>query len=60
MIRSLRRRFLLIAMLSLLGTLAVLCTAIGLGAHYTATSRADRAITLLYENDGVFLSLIHI
>ena len=54
MIRSLRRRFLLIAMLSLLGTLAVLCTAIGLGAHYTATSRADRAITLLYENDGVF------
>ena len=50
MIRSLRRRFLLIAMLSLLGTLAVLCTAIGLGAHYTATSRADRAITLLYEN----------
>lgn len=54
MIRSLRRRFILIAMLSLLGTLAVLCTAIGLGAHYTAASRADRAITLLYENDGAF------
>ena len=54
MIRSLRRKFLFIAMLSLLGTLAVLCTAIGLGAHYTAMSRADRAITLLYENDGVF------
>ena len=33
MIRSLRRRFILIAMLSLLGTLAVLGTSLGSGAR---------------------------
>ena len=54
MIRSLRRKFILIAMLSLLGTMAVLCAAIFAGNHYVVAVRADRAIDLLYENDGEF------
>ena len=54
MIRSLRRKFILIAMLSLLGTMAVLCTAIFIGNYYVVAVRADRAIDLLYENDGEF------
>jgi len=55
MIRSLRRKFILIAMLSLLGTMAVLCVAIGVGDHVAATARVDRAISLLYQNGGTFL-----
>lgn len=51
MIRSLRRKFIVIAMLSLPGTMAVLCTAIGIGSHYAV---ADRAIDLLYQNNGAF------
>ena len=54
MIRSLRRKFILIAMCSLLGTMAVLCTAIFIGNHYVVADRADKAIELLYENDGEF------
>ena len=54
MIRSLRRRFIFIAMLSLLGTMAVLCTAIFIGNHYVTADRADKAIELLYENNGEF------
>ena len=54
MIRSLRRKFILIAMLSLLGTLGVLCAAIGVGNYLVTTDRADRAIALLYENGGEF------
>ncbi len=54
MIRKLRRRFILIAMASLIGTLTVLCTAIGVGTYCTATNRADRAIRILYENGGEF------
>lgn len=54
MIRTLRRRFIAIAMLSLLGTLAVLCAAIGAGTYVAASNRADRAIDLLYENGGDF------
>ena len=54
MIRSLRRKFILIAMFSLLGTMAVLCTAIFIGNHYVVADRADKAIELLYENDGEF------
>lgn len=54
MIRSLRRRFLMIAMCSLLGTMAVLCAAIGAGTYYVFASRADRAIDLLYQNGGAF------
>ncbi len=55
MIRSLRRRFIGIAMLSLLGTMAVLCTAIGVGNYFAAARRADRAISMLYQNGGAFL-----
>ena len=54
MIRTLRRRFIAIAMLSLLGTLAVLCTAIGVGTYLSTSDRVDRAIDLLYENRGEF------
>ncbi len=54
MIRTLRRKFILIAMLSLIGTMAVLCIAIGVGNHFTAAGRADRAISMLYQNGGSF------
>lgn len=55
MIRSLRRKFITIAMLSLLGTMAILCAAIGISNYYAAVSRADKAIALLYQNGGTFL-----
>ena len=54
MIRSLRRKFILIAMASLLGTLTVLCAAVGVGNYLLTADRADRAIVLLYQNDGMF------
>ena len=54
MIRTLRRRFILIAMASLLGTLTVLCTAISVGNYLVTADRADRAIELLHENGGEF------
>ena len=55
MIRSIRRKIIIIAMLSLVGTMTVLCTAIGIGSYYTTASRIDRAIALLYQNGGTFL-----
>lgn len=55
MIRSLRRKFILIAMASLVGTMAVLCAAIGFGSRYTTTRRVDKAISILYQNGGSFL-----
>ena len=55
MIRSLRRKFILIAMASLVGTMVVLCTAIGVGNHYITTNRVDHAIALLRQNGGSFL-----
>lgn len=55
MIRSLRRKFILIAMASLIGTMAVLCAAIGFGSRYTTTRRVDKAISILYQNGGAFL-----
>ena len=48
MIRTLRRKFIAIAMLSLLGTLIVLCGAIAAGNAYVTADRADRVIELLY------------
>lgn len=54
MIRTLRRKFILLAMLSLVGTLAVLCGAAGVGNYLATSSMADRAIDLLYENSGEF------
>ncbi len=55
MIRSLRRKFIAIAMASLLGTMTVLCVSIGVGNHWITTRRIDRAISLLYQNGGTFL-----
>ena len=55
MIRSLRRKFLLIAMASLIGTMAVLCAAIGIGNYCATTNRVDRAIFILHQNGGSFL-----
>ena len=54
MIRSLRRKFILIAMASLVGTMAVLCAAIGIVNYRFATGRADRMIGLLRQNGGRF------
>ena len=54
MIRSLRRKFILIAMVSLVGTMIVLCTAIGVGNYCITTNRVDRAIALLHQNGGTF------
>lgn len=54
MIRKLRRKFLGIAMLSLLGTLAFLVAAIAVGNAILSANRADRAIALLHENGGAF------
>lgn len=55
MIRSLRRKFILIAMASLVGTMVVLCAAIGIGTCRAATNRVDRAIFMLRQNGGAFL-----
>lgn len=55
MIRSLRWKFIWIAMLSLLGTMTVLCVSIGVGNHWLTTRRVDRAISLLHQNGGTFL-----
>lgn len=55
MIRSLRRKFILIAMASLVGAMVVLCTAIGVGNHCITTNRVDRAIFVLRQNGGDFL-----
>lgn len=54
MIRKLRQKFIAIAMASLLGTMAVLCAAIGIADYYMVSQRADKAIELLYQNDGSF------
>ena len=52
MISSLRRRFLVIAMLSLAGTLFLLCLAINVGYRLINTHRADTVIHTLYQNAG--------
>ena len=54
MIRTLRRRFLLIALASLTGTLAVLCLVINLGYHTITTRRADQVLQMLHQNAGQF------
>lgn len=55
MIRSIRRKFIVIAMLSLIGTMTVLCAAIGTGNHCVTANRVDHAISVLRQNDGSFL-----
>ena len=54
MIRSLRRRFILIAMLSLVCTLLLLGGAINVIYRHISTSQADTVIDLLYYNGGSF------
>ncbi len=54
MIKSLRRRFILIAMFSLAVTLFVIGGSINLGNYIRLTDRADSIITTLYENDWNF------
>ena len=54
MIRSLRRRFLLIAMASLVGTLTVLCLAINIGYRCLSTGQSDTILSLIYRSDGQF------
>ena len=55
MIRTLRRKFILIAMISLIGTMGVLCTAIGIGNRCATANRVDKAIFILHQNGGTFL-----
>ena len=54
MIRSLRRRFILIAVISLACTLALLCAAINLIYTYMSTRQADAVIDMLYSYGGSF------
>jgi len=54
MIRSLRKKFIFLAMASLIVTMVLLCAAIGLGSHALVTERADSIIDLLHENGGEF------
>lgn len=54
MIRSLRKKFLFIAMASLIAAMVLLCVAIGLGNYISVTNRSDSIIDLLYENGGEF------
>ena len=54
MIPALRRRFLLIALASLAGTLTALCLVINLGYRYMTTGRADQVIQILHQNAGQF------
>lgn len=56
MIRSLRRKFILISMASLIGTMGILCAAIGIGNYYTTALRMDNAISILHQNGGRFLA----
>jgi len=56
MIPKLRRKFILIATLCILGTLTALCAAIGLSSYQAAASRADGIISILYQNGGGFPS----
>lgn len=55
MIRSLRRKFILITMTSLIGTMAILCASIGIGNYCATTNRMDKAISILHQNGGTFL-----
>ena len=56
MIQTLRRRFILTAMLSLMGTLFLIGIAINLGNLFRIIRLADTAIELLYRNGRMPLS----
>jgi len=59
MIRSLRRKFILISIASLASTLIVLCSVSFMFAYMTMLRRIDTGIRLLYEHDGEFLPNPH-
>ena len=52
MIRSLRRRFILIAVVSLIITLTLLCAFTQITSYHTMSRRFDEGIRVLYENGG--------
>lgn len=54
MIPSIRRKFIVIAMVSMIGTMTVLCAAIGASNYYATANRMDRGIFILYQNGGTF------
>ncbi|MGN1007922.1 MAG: sensor histidine kinase [Butyricicoccus sp.] len=54
MIRTLRRRFLLTSMLTLIAVLALLCSGILAATYCNTLERLDTAIGILYENGGSF------
>ena len=54
MARTLRLRFIFIAIGALTATLALLCTAINLGYGVIQTRQADTVIDLLYQHGGDF------
>ena len=54
MIKKLKKRFLLIAMLSVLAVLSLLMGAINVRSYMTVISSADVVLDVLAENDGKF------
>ena len=54
MLPALRKKFLLIAMASLIGTMAFLCVTLNLVNYLRTTHRVDAAIQVLYKNGGSF------
>lgn len=60
MIRKLRGRLVAAAMLSLVAVLTVILGVILVSSYQGLLSDTDRILTLLAENQGEFLSLIHI
>lgn len=56
MIASLRKRFVIIAMCSVLAVLAVIIGAINIGGYSKTAAKADEMLTYLASNGGVFPS----
>lgn len=55
MIGKLRRKFILIAMLSVIGVLAIIMTAVNIMNYSEVVTYADNVLDVLYERDGRFL-----
>lgn len=54
MLKRLRKRFILLAIVSMTLTLVVAFTAVNFTLRYRLSSRTDEIIEILYENDGYF------
>ncbi len=54
MLKQLRRRFILLAVISMAVTLIVSFTAVNFALRFRLAERTDVIIEILYENDGVF------